>query len=145
MACVWCDASFDETTLKCGCGIVIKQLIHGGIKETRIQVKDYAVDNNDAELKAILHGIRHVDKPLPEPINIITDSVVAIEQLKKAVYRGDSSAENVNPKYQETVQRIIHELAGERIRFYHCKGHTDKQRQYSHIQAICDKLSRKAR
>lgn len=145
MVVIFCDASFDNGTKKCGCGIVIKQLIPNGVKETRINVSDYAIDNNDAELKAIMHGLRHVDKPLPETINIVTDSQVAIKQLKKAIYRGDCSVEEVNPKYQTTVQKIIHEIAGERVRLYHCKGHTDRQRKYSQVQAICDRLAKKSR
>ncbi len=145
MVVIFCDASFDNETKKCGCGIVIKQLIPNGVKETRITISDYAIDSNDAELKAVMHGLRHVDKPLPETINIVTDSQVAIEQLKKAIYRGDCSVEEVNPKYQTTVQRVIHELAGERVRLYHCKGHTDRQRKYSQIQAVCDRLAKKSR
>lgn len=38
MVVLFCDASFDENTKKCGCGIVIKQLIPNGVKETRINV-----------------------------------------------------------------------------------------------------------
>lgn len=144
MVCVWCDASFDHETKKCGCGIVIKQLISGGVKETRIKVSDYAIDGNDAELKAVLHGVRHVDKPLPVAINIITDSAVTIDLLKKVIYRGNYSLEGVSPKYHATLTRIINELGGERVRLYHVRGHTDKQRKYSEIQAICDKMAREA-
>lgn len=145
MVVIFCDASFNDETKKCGCGIVIKQLIYGGTKEIRIKVSDYAVDNNDAELKAIMHGLRHVDKPNPEAINIVTDSIVAIDELKKAIYRGDSSVENVNPKYQNTVKMIIHELAGERVRLYHCKGHTNKKQRYYQMQAICDRMAKGGR
>lgn len=79
------------------------------------------------------------------PINIITDSIVAINQLERSIYRADGNVSDVNPKYQTTVKRIIHELACERVRLYHIKGHTDKQRKYSQVQAICDRLAKKAR
>lgn len=146
MVCVWCDASFDETTLKCGCGIVIKQLIQGGIKETRIQVSGYAKDNNEAELLSIYHGILHIDKPCGgKPINVITDSVTAIEALEKCVWHGDYSVQEVNPKYQDICRRILQALGGKRICLYHCKGHSKKLNKYNQIQMICDKLARKAR
>lgn len=145
MVVIFCDASFNENTKKCGCGIVIKQLIPNGVKETRINVSDYAVDSNDAELKAIMHGLRHIDKPQPSPINIVTDSIVAINQLERAIYREDGNVSDVNPKYKNTVKRIVHEIACERIKLHHVKGHTDKQRKYSQVQAICDRLAKKAR
>ena len=137
MVCVWCDASFDNETKKCGLGVVIKQLILGGIKESRIQVKDNAVDNNEAELKAIRLGVMHVDKPLPEPIFIVTDSKVAINALK--------DPEHCPEKYKALVKNIYHHIGCERVRFYHCKGHQKKNNRYTNIQAICDKLAKKAR
>lgn len=136
MVCVWCDASYDDKTKKCGLGVVIKQLVFGGVKESRIQVKDCAIDNNEAELKAIRLGIMHVDKPLREPIHIVTDSMVAINALK--------DPEHCPDKYKALVKNIIHCMGGERVRIYHCKGHNQKGNKYSHIQAICDKLAKKA-
>lgn len=145
MVVIFCDASFEDDTKKCGCGIVIKQLIPSGIKETRIQIKDYAVDNNDAELKAILHGLEHVDKPTPETINIVTDSQVAIGIMNSFIHRADGKVDHVNPKYQQTAKRIYRASECHRIRLHHTKGHSNKHRQYSNIQAICDKLAKKAR
>lgn len=136
MVVIFCDASFDDKTKKCGCGIVIKQMIKNGLKEIRIQIKDYAVDNNDAELKAILHGLRNIDIKKSKLINIATDSMVAVKILKGIT--------TPNQKYQETVNLIQKELSGRKIRVYHVKGHANKNK-YHHIQEICDKLSKKAR
>jgi ribonuclease HI len=145
MTSIWCDASYNEQTKKAGCGIVIKQLLYNGIKETRIQVSEYAADNNCAELIAIKHGLRHVDKPQPRPICIITDSAVALEILRKTIHRVDGNYDDINPKYRKVVADIVHELAGERVRLYHIKGHTKKNDRYHETQVLCDKLAKQSR
>jgi ribonuclease HI len=143
MVVMFCDASYNNG--HCGCGVVIKQLIHGGVKEVRINVKDYAVDNNDAELKSILHGLRHVDKPQSSWIHIVTDSAVAIEILNKCIYRADGDLSGVKEKYRNTVASIIHEIAGEKIRLHHVKGHTKKKDRYHETQNLCDRLAKLSR
>lgn len=145
MVVIFCDASYNEKTLKCGCGIIIKEIIPNGLKETRINVSDYAVDNNDAELKAVLHGLEYIDKHSNETLNVVTDSQVAINELKKAVYHTNSNVTDINPKYRETIKSIVHKLAGKRLKLYHCKGHSNRQQKYSQIQAVCDKLAKKSR
>lgn len=144
MVVIYCDASFNKETLKCGCGVVIKQLIPGGIKETRLQISDYAQDNNEAELKAVMHSLRHLDKPQRETINIVTDSQVAINEMKKVINKASLDISLVSPKYQETVKRILREIEGERIRVYHVKGHSSKQKEYSQFNQICDRLAKKS-
>ena len=138
MVQVWCDSSFNSQTKECGCGILIRQLIPNGIKETRLQIKDDAVDNNQAELKAIYHALQHI-KGLPkdEPIFIITDSMIAIESI---LYPGTKK-----DKYREYGERIRSMLYCENWRIYHKKAHTNNNDRYSIRQAIADKLAKGAR
>ena len=138
MVQVWCDSSFNSQTKECGCGILIRQLIPNGIKEVRLQIKDDAVDNNQAELKAIYYALQHI-KGLPkdEPIFIITDSMIAIESI---LYSGTKK-----DKYREYGERIRSMLYCENWRIYHKKAHTNNNDRYSIRQAIADKLAKGAR
>lgn len=58
---IWTDASFNDKTKEAGLGILVRQLLKNGIKETKYAIKCKADDNNQAELLAILYGLRSVD------------------------------------------------------------------------------------
>lgn len=82
MVQVWTDASFNSKTKDAGLGITIRQLIKGGVKETRINLKTKAEDNNQAELLAIYYALQNINGvPEKEPIFIVTDSKIAIDSI----------------------------------------------------------------
>ena len=138
MVQVWCDSSFNSQTKECGCGILIRQLIPNGIKETRLQIKDKAEDNNQAELKSIYYALQNIKGfPKGEPIFIITDSMIAIESILNPETKKD--------KYREYGERIRGMLYCESWRIYHKKAHTNNNDRYSARQAITDKLAKGAR
>lgn len=61
MVQIWADGSFNPKTKDAGIGIIIRQMIKGGIKETRINLKTKAEDNNQAELLAIYHALQNIN------------------------------------------------------------------------------------
>lgn len=117
---------------------MIRQLVKGGIKETRIKLKVKAEDNNQAELLSIYHALQHIKgTPLNEPIFIITDSKIAIDSILRPETKKD--------KYRDVSERIRGMLYCENWKIYHKKGHTGNQDRYSLRQALTDKLAKKAR
>lgn len=135
---LWCDSSFDSKTKDAGLGILIRQLIPNGIKETRISLKTKAEDNNQAELLSIYHALQHIKGvPLDEPLFIITDSVVAIESILHP--------ETKKEKYKEIAERIRGMLYTSKWKIYHKKAHTGKQDRYSQRQALSDLLAKKGK
>lgn len=135
MAQIWVDGSFNNQTHKAGLGILIRQIIDGGIKETKIQIKTTAIDNNEAELKAIYHALLNIKSlPKDEPLFIITDSQIAIDAITKGT----------PDKYKELAGNIRGMLCCENWRIYHKKAHTGNKDRYSTRQDISDKLAKKA-
>ena len=132
---IWLDAGYTPRTGEARLGIIIRQLVPGGTKETRLQLKTKAVDNNQAELKAIYYALQNIKgSPKREPIFIITDSKVAIECIK--------NPSNKKDKYRQIAECIRGMLYGENWRIYHKKAHTNNQDRYSIRQAMADKLTR---
>lgn len=132
---VWTDGSFNPKTKEAGLGILIRQLIPDGVKETTIKLKVTAVDNNQAELKAIYYALQNIKgSPKREPIFIITDSKIAIECIK--------NPSNKKDKYRQIAECIRGMLYGEKWRIYHKKAHTNNNDRYSIRQAMVDKLTR---
>lgn len=77
---IWVDASFNPKTKEAGLGILIRQLVKGGTKETRLNLKTKAEDNNQAELLAVYYALQNIKgSSKEEPIFIITDSKIAID------------------------------------------------------------------
>lgn len=60
------DASFNPKTKDAGLGIMIRQLVKGGIKETRIKLKVKAEDNNQAELLSIYYALQNIKGTPPK-------------------------------------------------------------------------------
>lgn len=117
---------------------MIRQLVKGGIKETRIKLKVKAEDNNQAELLAIYHALQHIKgTPLNEPIFIITDSKIAIDSIL--------CPETKKDKYRAISERIRGMLYCDKWRIYHKTAHTGNQDRYSLRQALTDKLAKKSR
>ena len=117
---------------------MIRQLIKGGIKETRINIKTKAEDSNQAELLAIYYALQNIQgTSKEEPIFIITDSKIAIDSILQPETKKD--------KYREVAERIRAMLYCERWKIYHKTAHTGRQDRYSIRQAITDKLAKKAR
>lgn len=138
MVQVWTDASFNSKTKDAGLGITIRQLIKGGVKETRINLKTKAEDNNQAELLAIYYALQNINGvPEKEPIFIVTDSKIAIDSILHPEMKKD--------KYRAVAERIRGMLYCERWKIYHKTAHTGRQDRYSIRQAITDKLAKKAR
>lgn len=132
---IWLDAGYTPRTGEARLGIIIRQLVPGGTKETRLQLKTKAVDNNQAELKAIYYALQNIKgSPRREPIFIITDSKIAIECIK--------NPSNKKDKYRQIAECIRGMLYGEKWRIYHKKAHTNNQDRYSIRQAMADKLTR---
>lgn len=132
---IWLDAGYTPRTGEARLGIIIRQLVPGGTKETRLQLKTKAVDNNQAELKAIYYALQNIKgSPKREPIFIITDSKIAIECIK--------NPSNKKDKYRQIAECIRGMLYGEKWRIYHKKAHTNNQDRYSIRQAMADKLTR---
>lgn len=135
---IWTDASFNPKTKTAGLGIMIRQLVKGGIKETRIKLKTKAEDNNQAELLAIYHALQHIEGASPqEPIFIITDSKISIDSILYPETKKD--------KYRTIAERIRGMLYCENWKIYHKKGHTGNKDRYSLRQALTDKLAKKAK
>lgn len=117
---------------------MIRQLVKGGIKETRIKLKVKAEDNNQAELLSIYYALQNIKgTPPKEPIFIITDSKIAIDSIL--------SPETKQDKYREVSERIRGMLYCENWKIYHKKGHTGNKDRYSLRQALTDKLAKQAR
>lgn len=117
---------------------MIRQLVKGGIKETRIKLKVKAEDNNQAELLAIYHALQHIEGASPqEPIFIITDSKISIDSILYPETKKD--------KYRTIAERIRGMLYCENWKIYHKKGHTGNKDRYSLRQALTDKLAKKAK
>lgn len=135
MCQIWTDASFDSKTKEAGLGILIRQLIPHGIKETTLRIKTKAEDSNQAELLAIYHALLNI-KGLPkdEPLFIITDSQIAINAITKGT----------PIKYQDLAGNIRGMLCCENWRIYHKKAHTGNKDRYSTRQDMSDKLAKKA-
>ena len=132
---IWLDAGYTPRTGEARLGIIIRQLVPGWTKETRLQLKTKAVDNNQAELKAIYYALQNIKgSPRREPIFIITDSKIAIECIK--------NPSNKKDKYRQIAECIRGMLYGEKWRIYHKKAHTNNQDRYSIRQAMADKLTR---
>lgn len=116
-------------------GILIRQLVKGGTKETRINLRTKAEDSNQAELLAVYYALQNIKgSPKEEPIFIITDSQIAIDSIL--------NPENKKEKYRDIAERIRAMLYCERWKIYHRKAHTGKQDRYSIRQAITDMLAK---
>lgn len=138
MCQIWTDASFDSKTKEAGLGILIRQLIPHGIKETTLRIKTKAEDSNQAELLAIYHALQHIKgAPREEPIFIITDSQIAIDCI--------NAPENKCDKFRAIAERIRGMLYCEKWRIYHKKAHTRNKDRYSVRQAITDRLANQGR
>lgn len=132
---IWVDASFNPKTKEAGLGIMIRQLVKGGTKETRLNLKTKAEDSNQAELLAVYYALQNIKgAPKEEPIFIITDSKIAIDSI---LY-----PETKKTKYRAIAERIRGMLYCERWKIYHKKAHTGRQDRYSIRQAITDKLAK---
>ena len=132
---IWTDAGFNPKTKQAKLGIMIRQLVKGGIKETRISLKVNAEDNNQAELLSIYYALQNIKGiPKEEPIFIITDSKIAIDSIL--------NPETKKNKYRAIAERIRGMLYHEKWKIYHKKAHTGRQDRYSIRQAIADKLTR---
>ena len=132
---IWTDASFNPKNKEAGLGIMIRQLVKGGIKETRINLRTKAEDNNQAELLAVYYALQNIKgTPKEELIFIITDSQIAIDSIL--------NPENKKDKYRAIAERIRGMLYCERWKIYHKKAHTGRQDRYSIRQAITDKLAK---
>lgn len=57
---IWVDGAFNHKTKEAGLGILIREIIPNGTKETRLHVKTKAEDNNQAELLAIYNALQHI-------------------------------------------------------------------------------------
>lgn len=135
---IWTDAGFDPKTKNAGLGILIRQLVPNGVKETRIKLKVKAEDNNQAELLSIYYALQNIKgTPPKEPIFIITDSKIAIDSILYPETKQD--------KYREISERIRGMLYCENWKIYHKKGHTGNKDRYSLRQALTDKLAKQAR
>lgn len=135
---IWTDASFSPWTKEAGLGILIRQLVPNGIKETRLSLKTKAEDNNQAELLAIYYALQHIKgSPKNEPIFIITDSQIAIDCI--------NTPENKCDKFRTIAERIRGMLYCEKWRIYHKKAHTRNKDRYSVRQAITDRLANQGR
>lgn len=132
---IWADSSYNCKTKEAGLGILIRQLIPHGIKETTLRIKTKAEDSNQAELLAIYHALQHVKgAPKQEPIFIITDSKIAIDSVLHPETKKD--------KYRSIAERIRGMLYCEKWRIYHKKAHTGRKDRYSINQAITDRLAK---
>lgn len=135
---IWTDASFDHNTKEAGLGIMLRQRLKNGMKETRLSLSVKAEDNNQAELLAIYHALQHIKGvPDKEPLFIITDSTVAIDSIKHPEHKPE--------KYKEIAERIRGMLFCEKWKIYHRKAHTERQDRYSVNQAITDYLAKQGR
>lgn len=135
MCQIWTDASFNHKTKEAGLGILIRQLIPHGIKETTLRIKTKAEDSNQAELLSIYYALQNIKGiPKEEPIFIITDSKIAIDSIL--------NPETKKNKYRAIAERIRGMLYCEKWKIYHRKAHTNRQDRYSIRQAIADKLTR---
>lgn len=135
MCQLWVDASYDEKTQDAGLGILIRDIIPHGIKETAYRIKTKAVDNNQAELLAILYGVRNLDNF--DKLHIITDSQIAIDCIKNPDGRPD--------KYTFIVREIYKALEGKTWKIYHKKGHSKNNDRYSLRQNYTDALAKCAK
>lgn len=132
---IWVDGAFNHKTKEAGLGILIREIIPNGTKETRLHVKTKAEDNNQAELLAIYNALQHIKgSPRSEPIFIITDSQIAIDCIRQP--------ENKCDKFREVAERIRGMLYCEKWRIYHKKAHTRNKDRYSVRQAITDRLAK---
>ena len=132
---IWTDSSYNCKTKDAGLGILIRQLIPNGTKETRINLKTKAEDNNQAELLAVYHALQYIKgTPKEEPIFIITDSRIAIDSILNPETKKD--------KYRAIAERIRGMLYCEKWRIYHKKAHTGRKDRYSINQAITDRLAK---
>lgn len=135
MCQIWCDGSFNSKTHEAGLGILIREYVQHGFKETRIHLKCKAKDNNQAELIAIYNSLQHL-KHLPndEPLFIVTDSQTAISTIQ--------NPDNKPDKYKYYGNLIRENLTGRKWKIYHKKAHTKKQDRYSLLQAVSDRLAK---
>lgn len=132
---VWTDAGYNCKTKEARLGIVIRQLIPEGVKETRLQIKTKAEDSNQAELKAIYYALQNIPgSSSKEPIFIITDSALAIACIK--------NPENKKEKYRHLAECIRGMLYCENWKIYHKKAHTNSRDVYSLRQALTHNLTR---
>lgn len=116
-------------------GILIRQLVKGGTKETRLNLKTKAEDSNQAELLAVYYALQNIKEiPKKEPIFIITDSKIAIDSILHP--------ETKKTKYRVIAERIRGMLYCEHWKIYHRKAHTGRQDRYSIRQAITDMLAK---
>lgn len=114
---------------------MIRQLVKGGTKETRINLKTKAEDSNQAELLAIYYALQNIQgAPKEEPIFIVTDSKIAIDSIL--------SPETKKDKYRAIAERIRGMLYCEKWKIYHKKAHTGRKDRYSINQAITDRLAK---
>lgn len=135
---IWVDAGFDNNTKTAGFGIVIRQLVKNGVKETRLSIKDKAIDNNFAELKAIHYALQCIQgSSNSEPIFIVTDSMVAINCLTNMEYPHN--------KYKEIIEKIKSLLKHKNWKIYHKKGHSKSKDVYSKRQSLTDRLASQGR
>lgn len=133
---IWVDGAFNCKTKDAGLGILIREMIPNGSKETRLHIKTKAEDNNQAELLAIYHALQHIKGCKPkEPVFIITDSQIAIDSI--------NNPENKKLKYREIAERIRAMLYCEKWKIYHKKAHTGRKDRYSIYQNLTDKLAKK--
>lgn len=135
---IWTDASFNSQTKEAGLGILIRQLVKNGIKETRLKLKTKAEDNNQAELLAVYYALQNIKgTPQKEPIFIVTDSQIAIDSILHPETKKD--------KYRDIAERIRGMLYCQKWKIYHKTAHTGNQDRYSINQAITDRLAKQAR
>lgn len=117
---------------------MIREIIPGGVKETKLSIKTKAEDNNVAELQAIYHALQHIKGARKdEPIFIITDSKIAIDCIK--------NPEGKCEKFRGLAECIRGMLYCEKWRIYHKKAHTRNRDRYSVRQGIVDFLANDAR
>ncbi|MBO7713068.1 MAG: reverse transcriptase-like protein [Methanobrevibacter sp.] len=93
------------------------------------------VDNNTAELMAILYALEEI-QPTREPITVITDSTYAINCIRNNSCRSNERA---------TLDLINYHLETKNCSTLWIKGHSDDGTMFSAFNRLADNLSRKAR
>jgi ribonuclease HI len=135
---IWADASYNAG--KAGLGVLIRKLTPMGWTEMRISQSIPCKDNNIAELKAIILGLEQMGADDTGRIAIITDSVSAIDAIKK------SKNASYGGKRGELGRLIRQKLEGKKWKVYHCKAHVDKisENVYTTRQSEADGLAKGA-
>lgn len=133
---VWTDAGFNQDTKQAGLGVLIRSVNVYGIEEKRLKKTIICCDNNEAELQAILYGLKNLgDTKDGFTISIITDSRVAISNLL---------GYNNTKKYSDVCKEIKILLTGEKVKFYFKKGHTGNSISWDRFQGESHSLATQA-